>query len=181
MKISPKRFWTSIVAPLLLFGLLFILSFLGTETFEPSTLGTSDNTQQYLVERIVDGDTLKLSSDGESLTIRLIGIDAPETKHPTKQVECFGKEATAFLTQLLTDQYVSIEFDPSQGETDRYGRLLLYIWLEDRLINEEMIINGYASEYTYSSVYKYQQRFKSAEKSAREKRLGLWGDACISY
>lgn len=129
----------------------------------------------YKVLKITDGDTIQLEIDGEIEKIRLIGIDAPETAFTQ---ECFGKEATAYLKQLLTDQVVEIEFDPTQAERDKYGRLLLYIFLDGVNINQAMIAQGYAHEYTYNTPYKYQTDFVQAEKYARENNLGLWGDAC---
>lgn len=85
----------------------------------------------YKVIKVVDGDTLSIDKDGEKKTIRLIGIDTPETVHPTKPVQCFGIEASNKAKELLTDKKVRLEFDDTQGEQDRYGRLLAYVFLED--------------------------------------------------
>jgi micrococcal nuclease len=124
------------------------------------------------VVRVVDGDTVDVSPGGR---IRLIGIDTPETVDPRKPVQCFGREASAKAHKLLDDKTIALEADPSQGERDRYGRLLRYIWLPDgRLFNLEMIAQGYAHEYTYATPYKYQTPFKQAERTAREQNRGLW-------
>ena len=129
----------------------------------------------YEVIKVVDGDTVSINIDGGKETLRLIGIDTPETVHPTKPVECFGIEASNKAKELLEDKIISIEHDSSQGKIDKYGRTLAYVILPDgRNFNEIMIKEGYAYEYTYNEKYKYQDDFKSAEKYARENKLGLW-------
>ena len=131
----------------------------------------------YQVVSVVDGDTLKVSMDGNVETIRLIGIDTPETVHPTKPVECFGKDASDKAKSILTGQSVRIELDPTQGERDKYNRLLAYIFLEDGInFNKFMIVEGYAYEYTYNLPYKYQSEFKKAEADAEILKKGLWAD-----
>lgn len=130
---------------------------------------------EYEVLKVVDGDTVSININGDKETLRLIGIDTPETVHPTKPVECFGIEASNRAKELLTDQIVSIEYDDSQGEVDRYGRTLAYIFLPDgRNFNEVMIEEGYAYEYTYNEEYKYQEEFRDAEVYAKDNELGLW-------
>ena len=135
------------------------------------------NAEMYRVLQVVDGDTIKIEKDGTKKTIRLIGIDTPETVDPRKPVECFGKEASNKVTELLSGKSVRIEVDESQGDTDRYGRLLRYIFLPDGTnINLILIQERYAYEYTYDLSYKYQQAFKAAQIQAMEKKKGLWGD-----
>ena len=136
----------------------------------------SGNTISYKVVEVVDGDTVKIDMNGTTETIRLIGIDTPETVHPSKPVECFGIEASNKAKELLSGKTVSLETDISQGERDKYGRLLGYIILADGTnFNLQMIKQGYAYEYTYSSAYKYQSSFKSAQQYAKENGIGLWG------
>jgi len=134
----------------------------------------------YPVVKVVDGDTLSIQIDGQAQTIRLIGLDTPETVHPSKPVECFGLEASNRAKEVLTGARVSIETDTTQGTYDKYDRLLAYVILEDGTnFNKLMIEEGYAYEYTYSLPYKYQSEFKLAEQQAKEDKLGLWADgAC---
>lgn len=135
----------------------------------------------FLVVDLVDGDTVKVSIDGKVETLRLIGIDTPETKDPRKPVQCFGKEASAKAAELLSGRRVRLEADPTQGDRDKYGRLLRYLWREDGVFfNEWMIRNGYAHEYTYDLPYVHQARFKSAERYASENKLGLWNPAACA-
>ena len=129
----------------------------------------------YNVVKVVDGDTVKLNINGKTETIRLIGIDTPETVHPSKPVECFGIEASNKAKELLENKTAGLEIDPSQGERDKYGRLLGYIILPDgRNFNKLMVESGYAYEYTYNLPYKYQSEFKQAQKDAENNEIGLW-------
>lgn len=129
------------------------------------------------VIRVVDGDTVRVSLNGEEKTIRLIGMNTPETVDPRREVQCYGKEASEKAKELLTGQEIYLESDDSQGETDKYQRLLRYIWLTDGMnFNKLMIAEGYAYEYTYDLPYKYQAEFKTAQLTAQESKKGLWSD-----
>ncbi len=136
----------------------------------------------HRVVRAVDGDTLVIEIGGELVTIRLIGLDTPETVDPRKAVQCFGIEASEKMKQLVEAGLVRIESDPSQGARDKYGRLLVYAYVpadsrgEDIMLNLHMIAEGYGHEYTYNLPYTYQTEFQKAEQSAREKKKGLWVD-----
>jgi micrococcal nuclease len=147
----------------------------------PENSEANSPPEDYSVVGVVDGDTVKISIGGETETYRLIGVDTPETVHPTKEVECFGLEASNRAKSLLTGTKVRIETDSSQGMYDKYGRRLAYIFLEDGTnFNLMMIREGYSHEYTYGSVYKYQSQFKEAEATARTNKVGLWADdACV--
>ena len=127
------------------------------------------------VIRVVDGDTIHVLLDNNDITIRMIGIDTPETVDPRKPVQCFGKEASNHAHQLLDGATVYLEQDSSQGDYDKYNRLLSYVWLADgRMFNQVMIADGYAFEYTYNRPYKYQAQFKDAQRNAQSLQLGLW-------
>lgn len=147
-------------------------------TTEIKTSTTS--LKYYSVSRVIDGDTIDISIDGKVERLRLIGIDTPETVDPRKPVECFGVEASNKAKTLLIGKKVSLESDGSQGELDKYNRLLRYVFLEDGTnINLLMIKEGYAHEYTYNLPYKYQTEFKNAQKQAEANKAGLWSpDAC---
>ena len=136
----------------------------------------------YKVMKVVDGDTFVVSRGGRDVTLRLIGLDTPETVDPRKPVQCFGKEASQKAHELLDGKSVYLEFDVSQGELDKYGRTLAYAFLPDgTFFNKYMIAEGYAHEYTYNLPYRYQKQFKAAEVKAREEKRGLWADdACTN-
>ncbi|MDQ5952619.1 MAG: micrococcal nuclease [Patescibacteria group bacterium] len=128
-----------------------------------------------IVQRVIDGDTVDVLWQGEEMRLRLIGMDTPETVDPRKPVQCFGKEASQHAHNLLDGQSVELEFDASQGEVDKYGRILAYILLPSgKNFAEVMLRDGYAYEYTYDKSYKYQNIFKNAEQDARDSERGLW-------
>ncbi|MBD3244547.1 MAG: hypothetical protein GF335_00980 [Candidatus Moranbacteria bacterium] len=137
------------------------------------------NQEFYPVLKVVDGDTITVNIKGRQEKIRMIGLDTPETVDPRKPVQCFGKEASNKAKELLANKKVRLEKDPSQGDRDKYNRLLRYVYLEDgTLYNKLMIEQGFAHEYTYNIPYKYQNQFKTAQKQARKNKRGLWGDKC---
>jgi micrococcal nuclease len=122
-------------------------------------------------------------ADGRDETVRIIGIDTPETVDPRKPIECFGREASARAKELLrVGATIELETDPSLGERDSTPsrRLLRYVWTSDgRNFGVEMIREGYAHEYTFRTPYRYQAQFKAAEREAREQHRGLWAlDTC---
>ncbi len=135
----------------------------------------SDALGPYRITDVVDGDTDRVSIGGRSVKLRLIGIDTPETKHPSKPVQCFGPQASARAEQLLAGRSVWIQYDASQNRRDLYGRDLVYVWLDAHtMFNEVMVRTGYAHEYTYDQPYRYQSQFRAAEVKAKAARLGLW-------
>jgi micrococcal nuclease len=117
--------------------------------------------------------------DGQTVKLRLIGIDTPETHDPRKPVQCFGEAAAAQARSRLAGHQVRLETDDSQGLLDKYSRELVYVWVDGQLFNLEMIKGGFAHEYTYDAPYRYQQQFKDAERAADAAGVGLWAsDTC---
>src|SRR4051794_29167351 len=129
----------------------------------------------YSVAKVVDGDTVKVVIAGRTTTLRLIGIDTPETKDPRHPVECYGRDASAQAAKLLTGHVVRITYDSSQGRLDRYGRTLAYLWEADgQSFQWQMLEGGFAGEYTYAAPYRYQREFRAEAASARTAGRGLW-------
>ena len=127
------------------------------------------------VERVIDGDTIKIIYEGKSESVRIIGINTPETKHPEKPIECFGPEASNFAEELMSNKEILLEFDESQGKYDKYNRLLAYIWLPNgQLYSEVAIENGFGFEDTYDGEYKYQKVHQDAQSKAEKNESGLW-------
>lgn len=126
----------------------------------------------------MDGDTIHISYNGKDEKVRFIGLDTPETKDPRKPIQCFGREATAKMAEFAENKKVRLEFDKTQGERDKYGRILAFVYSEDnKNLAYEMIRQGYGNEYTYNSnPYKYQNEFKEAARKAREENKGLWAE-----
>lgn len=121
------------------------------------------------VIKIIDGDTIEIET-GEK--IRYIGIDTPETVDPRRPVSCFGKEAKDKNKELVEGKVVKLVKDIS--ETDRYKRLLRYIWVGDIFVNDYLIREGYAKAATFPPDVKYEKQFQQAEKEARNANRGLW-------
>lgn len=144
------------------------------EVLEEITDEVPEGAPTYDVVRIVDGDTVVLSIDGKNESVRLIGVDTPELNDSRTGVQCFAHEAANEMKRL-SGKRVRVEYDESQGERDKYRRILAYLYTEEGvLINRALIAGGFAHEYTYNSAYAYQNEFKSAEKQAREIGIGLW-------
>ena len=132
-----------------------------------------DNGSRNVV-RVIDGDTLVLSPNEK---VRLIGVDTPETKHPKKPVQCFGREAKEFMQRLAAGRKVRLELDQinaTTGHKDKYRRTLGYVYLEDgTFLNAEIIRQGYGHAYTRFP-FRYLEEFRDLQRQAREKGLGLW-------
>ena len=139
--------------------------------------GDKLSTQEtYLVTRVIDGDTIIVLIDGEEKTVRYIGIDTPETVRQLKPVECFGQEASVRNKELVLGKMIRLIKDVS--ETDQYGRLLRYVYLDDEFINLSLVQGGFANAYSYPPDVKYTKLFKQAEQEARATKTGLWGNKC---
>lgn len=128
---------------------------------------------EALVVQVVDGDTIKVNVDGDVYTLRYIGIDAPETVHPSKPVEWMGPEASAANQAMVEDQIVCLEKDIS--ETDYYGRLLRYVYVDGTFVNAEMVWLGYALVSTYPPDVRYEDLFLDMQQEAQDAGRGLWG------
>jgi micrococcal nuclease len=131
----------------------------------PRTASSPQVTEATVV-RVIDGDTIEVDIEGKLYTVRYIGIDTPEVGRPG------AEEATAFNAQLVSGKTVYLEKDVS--ETDRYGRLLRYVWVEEAMVNAILVTNGYAQVATYPPDVKYQQDFLELQRQAEESGLGLW-------
>lgn len=133
------------------------------------------NSDLVLVTKVIDGDTIDVFLNGKTEKVRVIGINTPETVDPRKPVECFGRQASDKAKSLLLNQTVRVEFDPTQSNRDKYNRLLRYVFINNQTdFGLQMIKEGYAYEYTYDAPYKFQAKYKQAQKEAENSRVGLW-------
>lgn len=135
--------------------------------------------------RVVDGDTIKVNVRGVETTMRLIGIDTPETKRPGYPVQCGGPAASAEASRLLPrGTRVRLVSDPSQDARDRYGRFLGYVYREGMggargSVNYRLVFTGFAKTYVYGRVpFRYAGAFLGAEIRAKRARRGVWGPPC---
>ncbi|GMQ27480.1 thermonuclease family protein [Algoriphagus confluentis] len=159
--------------------LLQVFSFLLFSVFiylsSPPLLHAQNRSSPVLVTKVSDGDTFWVRyPSGKEEKIRLIGINAPESrKTGNRDVEYFGKEASAYAKRLLINQEVTLEFDVQR--TDRYQRTLAYAYLSSgAMVNAILVREGYAQVATYPPNVKYQSLFQKLEKEARSAKRGLW-------
>jgi len=128
--------------------------------------------EKVLVARVIDGDTIELA-DGRR--VRYIGIDTPETVHPTKGQECYGHEAAARNQQLVEDKFV--ELQNGVEEVDQYGRFLRYVYIDGVFVNAQLVAEGYAYASSYGPERRYQQVFAQLQQYSKLNGRGLWS-AC---
>ena len=171
MKLTSRQQLYLLILVLAILAALFIdWPELGPAVFE-SPYATSEDGEWVLVTRIIDGDTIELE-DGRK--VRYIGIDTPETKHPSKGVEAYGYEASDANRRMVLGRMVLLVKDVS--ETDKYDRLLRYVFLQDgTFVNLKLVEDGYARVATYPPDVKFTDLFLEAERKAREEGRGLWG------
>jgi micrococcal nuclease len=140
------------------------------------------------IYEVVDGDTVKvvLIDTDERFTVRLVGIDTPETKHPTRGVECGGPEASDFMESIAftrpgpgaapEGELVTVDTDESQDVKDRYGRVLAYLDTHDGLdLGLESIAAGWAEHYVFERAFQRVREYRRAEAGAESAIRGVWG------
>lgn len=148
--------------------------------------GPTVSLAQAVVTRVVDGDTVHVDIGGRAEKVRLIGVDTPETVHPDRPEEPFGREASAFARAELDGRKIWLELDVR--ERCKYGRLLAYVWLEQpasaaeaevraKMFNAGLLLDGYAQVMTVPPNVKYTDLFVKFQREAREGNRGLWGIA----
>lgn len=125
--------------------------------------------------KCVDGDTAKFERNNKVFTLRFLAVNTPETKSPKKGVEFYGKEASNYTCKRLQEaKTIEIEYDNKSERKDRYGRNLGWVFLDDKLLQKDLVENGYAKvDYIYDK-YKYVEELKNLEKQAKEAKKGLW-------
>lgn len=141
-----------------------------TSTPSPESEVLGEQTREtVLVVKVIDGDTIAITGGKK---VRYIGINTPETVDPRRGVQCFGKEASQKNKELVEGKQVQLEKDVS--ETDKFGRLLRYIYVDNLFVNDYLVRNGYAYVSSYPPDVKYQEQFAKAQSWARENNQGLW-------
>lgn len=157
MKKVQKNSWSTLLAVLIV---IFMYNFYQRDS------------DQYIVTRVIDGDTIEL---GNGEKVRYIGVDTPELHHPQKKVERFAREAYQANQKMVKNRKVRLEFDVQQK--DRYGRLLAYVYTDDGImVNEWLVASGYARVATFPPNLRFADRFLQLEKEARQQNIGLWGE-----
>lgn len=154
---------------------------IGTETpLDRSTSGrapepgSTTGRELGTVLEVIDGDTIRVDIEGRVYTVRYIGVDTPETVHPTHGVEPYGVEASEANKRLVSGKAVELEKDVS--ETDRYGRLLRYVYVGGIMVNAWLVENGYAQVSTFPPDVKYESLFLESQREAVAAGLGMWSE-----
>ncbi len=176
MKLGPKKIILLIIAAVAVY-------FFGNDTF----LQEHDDSGIIpgIVARVVDGDTAVITVDGQERRVRFLGVDTPETVHPNKPVQYYGKEASSFTKNSLTGRRVWLEYDSSP--TDRYNRHLAYIWLNKPatideqtirrdMFNARLLLDGYARTMIIKPNTRYAKLFGAFQDEAKSSRKGLWAE-----
>lgn len=135
------------------------------------------SSQLAVVNRVIDGDTIEVIQDQQKYTVRLVGMNTPETVDPRRPVECFGHEASDETKKLLTGKQVYLAKDVS--ETDKFNRLLRLVYLpidheQILFVNEYLVRQGYAQVLTYPPDVRFEPVFIQAQQYAQQHQLGLW-------
>lgn len=134
----------------------------------------AQSTLEATVTRIVDGDTIHVRVDGRPEKVRYIGVNTPEVHHPRKGEEPGGRAAAAVNRDLVNGRRVRLELDTQSR--DRYGRLLAYVWVDETMINAELVRRGFAQAMTIPPNVRHQSLFLKLQREAREARRGLWAE-----
>ena len=179
LKINPKQ----AIIILIIAGLAY---FIGGEGIFLNDAGNEAGNQDFVagvVVRAVDGDTAVVRVDGQERRVRLLGVDTPETVHPNKPVQFYGKEASNFTKESLNGKRVWLEYDANPQ--DRYNRHLAYVWLanpktineasiRESMFNARLLLGGYAKVMIIRPNKRYEAEFKKFESEARQAKLGVW-------
>lgn len=139
-------------------------------------LKAEGRTVRGKVVRVIDGDTLEVRTAQGKETVRMLGIDTPETVRPGVAVECGGPQASAFMKRLAEGTSVKLVTDPTQDERDRYGRLLAYVYPSFGQVTyqQRILAAGWAEVYVYGRKFRRHKIFAEAEGRARAKGAGVW-------
>ena len=182
-RLSPRRFFSSPLASMTPRKLAFLLVLLLLGFLAPYWERRTGDFLEGVVTKVVDGDTLVVKVEGESRRVRLIGVDTPETVHPRKPVQYYGREASAFTKQALSGRRVWLEYDVAP--LDRYQRHLAYVWVERPARDEEavrrgmfnarLLLEGYGRTMTIQPNSRYADLFARLQAEERKAGRGLWG------
>ena len=149
----------------------------------PSCYVNKKNESEIVtLSKCVDGDTAKFKmKDGTIKTARFLAIDTPESVHPTKEVEEYGKEASDYTCRLLTNaKEIKVEYDKASDKEDKYGRILVWVYADNKMVQEILLTEGLAKvAYLYED-YDYTEKLQTLEKTAKDKKIGIWSNDNVS-
>lgn len=127
------------------------------------------------LSKCVDGDTAKVLLDNKEITLRFLAIDTPETKHPKKQEEPYGKEASNYTCEALTNaKKIEIEYDSGSDKVDKYNRHLVWLYVDNNLLQTQLIENGLAKVAYIYGEYQYTETLEIKQTLAKSQKIGIW-------
>lgn len=125
----------------------------------------------------IDGDTAKFILDKEIIKVRFLGVDTPETPESPRGEGAFWKEASEFTKEKLENaKKIEIEYDENAAKKDKYDRVLAWVWVDNSLLQEELVYNGFAKTYMLQDDYKYSENLRDAQNNAKNKKLKIWSE-----
>ena len=137
----------------------------------------ANTKEEVTLNRCVDGDTAHFMIDGEDVTVRFLAINAPEY---TKKKEPYGKEASAFVCDALTNaKKIVLEYDDGSDKTDKYGRRLAWVYVDGKLLQKELVKRGLAEVKFIYGDYAYTDELKKLEQKAKDQQLNMWSDGVV--
>ena len=142
-----------------------------------NTTNSSNERIEVTYSESVDGDTAKFKLKEETIIVRFLGIDTPETVHPSLGEQPYGKEASNYTKEKLQNaNKIELEYDSNSLKTDKYGRHLAWIWVDDSLLQEELIREGLAQTYMLQGNYTYAWILQEKQEEAKEEKVGIWSE-----
>ena len=150
--------------------MFFLLLFLSINVY-------ANNKETVNLVRCVDGDTAIFNINNKEERVRFLGIDTPETVKPNTDVEAYGKDASEYTCNKLTNaKKIELEYDDNSSKLDKYDRVLAWVWVDNSLLEKELVDVGYAKvKYIYGN-YSYVDLLYESEAQAKEKKVGIWSD-----
>lgn len=154
--------------------ILFILTL-----FFTFTINTYAKKLEVTLDKCVDGDTAWFNLDNERIKTRFLAINTPES---TNKIEAYGKEASNYTCNMLTNaKKIEIEYDNNSDKFDKYDRHLVWVFVDDTLLQEKLLEEGLAEiKYIYGD-YKYLDELKKVESTAKKNKVGMWSDSKDDY
>ena len=182
VKLGPKKLILIFLAAIVVYFSGGDLSFFGQSDVANNNNDDSDIVQG-VVAKVVDGDTAVIKVGNDERRVRFLGVDTPETVHPNKPVQFYGKEASNFTKDSLTGKKVWLEYD--KNPTDRYNRHLAYIWLSKpstinestirkNMFNAKLLLDGYGKVMIIKPNKRYEELFNKFQNEAKSSKKGLW-------
>ena len=135
------------------------------------------SAEEVKFDKCIDGDTIRVNNNGQIITVRLLAVDSPEIKHDDVEAEYYGEEAKEYTCNRIKNaKKIELEFDPKSDLKDKYGRTLAWVFVDNYLLNDALIRNGYAKvRYVYDD-YKYVDLLEEHEALAKKEKIGIWDE-----